>query len=88
MSKDINFACRIHSTVQNDIGKQQWVTGFHCILRGWLIVYKDGDYLYPGQYSQTRSDDTVFGAGAFSWQDPVHSWKAGPVENKQTKAKH
>ena len=29
------------------------------------------------------------GAGTFSWQDPVHSWKAGPgevmtVENKQT----
>ena len=20
---------------------------------GWLIVYQDGDYLYPGQYSQT-----------------------------------
>ena len=27
-----------------------------------------------------RSDDTPFGAGAFSWQDPVHSWKAGPGE--------
>ena len=24
-----------------------------------------------------RSDDTAFGAGTFSWQDPVHSWKAG-----------
>ena len=21
-----------------------------------------------------RSDDTAFGAGTFSWQDPVHSW--------------
>ena len=36
-----------------------------------------------------RSDDTAFGAGTFSWQDAVHSWKAGPgevmtVENKQT----
>ena len=36
-----------------------------------------------------RSDDTAFGAGTFSWQDPVHSWRAGPgevmtVENKQT----
>ena len=35
-----------------------------------------------------RSDDTAFGVGTFSWQDPVHSWKAGPcevmtVENKQ-----
>ena len=27
-----------------------------------------------------RLDHTVFGAGTFSWQDPVHSWKAGPVE--------
>ena len=25
-----------------------------------------------------RSDDTAFGARTFSWQDPVHSWKAGP----------
>jgi hypothetical protein len=25
-----------------------------------------------------RLDDTAFGAGTFSWQDPVHSWKAGP----------
>ena len=27
-----------------------------------------------------RSVDTAFGAGTFSWQDPVHSWKAGPGE--------
>ena len=27
-----------------------------------------------------RLDYTAFGAGTFSWQDPVHSWKAGPVE--------
>ena len=27
-----------------------------------------------------RSDDTAFGAGTFSWQDRVHSWKAGPGE--------
>ena len=32
---------------------------------------------------------TVFGVGTLTWQDPVHSWKAGPgevmtVENKQT----
>ena len=36
-----------------------------------------------------RSDDNPFGTGTFSWQDPVHFWKAGPgevmtVENKQT----
>ena len=42
-------------------------------------------------FSETdrRSDDTAFGAGKFSWQDPVYSWKVGPgdimtVENKQT----
>ena len=27
-----------------------------------------------------RSDDTAFGAGTFSLQDPVHFWKAGPGE--------
>ena len=27
-----------------------------------------------------RLDDTAFGEGTFSWQDPVHSWKAGPGE--------
>ena len=25
-----------------------------------------------------KSDDTSFGAGTFSWQDRVHSCKAGP----------
>ena len=25
-------------------------------------------------------DGTTFGVGTFSWQDPVHSWKAGPGE--------
>jgi hypothetical protein len=33
----------------------------------------------------------LFGAGTSTWQDPVHSWKAGPgevttVENKQKKS--
>ena len=27
-----------------------------------------------------KLDDAAFGAGTFSWQDPVHSWKAGPGE--------
>ena len=27
-----------------------------------------------------RSDDTAFGAGTFSLQDPVHSWRAGSSE--------
>ena len=25
-------------------------------------------------------DDTAFGAETLTWQDPVHSWKAGPGE--------
>ena len=25
-------------------------------------------------------DDTAFGAGTLTWQDSVHSWKAGPGE--------
>ena len=38
----------------SDIGQQKWVTEFHCMwsVVRWLIVYQDGDYLYPGQYSQ------------------------------------
>ena len=28
-----------------------------------------------------RLDDTAFGTGTCSWQDPVHSWKAGPGLN-------
>ena len=31
MSRDVNFAKRIHPAVQSDIGEQQWVTGFHCV---------------------------------------------------------
>ena len=27
-----------------------------------------------------RLNDTAFGAETFSWQNPVHSWKAGPGE--------
>ena len=27
-----------------------------------------------------RLDDTAFEPEKVSWQDPVHSWKAGPVE--------
>ena len=27
-----------------------------------------------------RLDDTTFGAGKLSWQDPAHSWQAGPGE--------
>ena len=55
MLRDVNFACRIHPAAQSDIGEQQWVTGLHCVwsVIGWLIVYEDGHYLYPGQYSKT-----------------------------------
>ena len=30
-----------------------WVSLCVWSVVGWLIVYQDGDYLYPGQYSQT-----------------------------------
>ena len=38
-------------------------------------------------------DDTAFGEGTLTWQDPVHSWKAGPSEvmtdcGKQTKTEN
>ena len=29
-----------------------------------------------------RLDDTAFWVGTFSWQDLVHSWKAGPGKVK------
>ena len=34
LSRDGNFACRIHPAAQSVIGEQQWVTGFHyvCVL--------------------------------------------------------
>ena len=28
MLRNVNFACKIYPAAQNDIGKQQWVTGF------------------------------------------------------------
>ena len=39
-------------------------------------------YLYPGQYSLLIADcdDNAFGAGTLTWQDQVHSRKAGPGE--------
>ena len=55
MLRDVNFAWRIHPKAQSDISEQQWVTGFQCVwgVVGWLILYQDGNYLYPGQCSQT-----------------------------------
>ena len=40
--------------------------------------------------NKVTTDDTTFTAGTLTWQNPVHSWKAGPgevmtVKNKQTK---
>ena len=47
------FACRIHPAAQSAIGKQQWVTGFHCVCEV-LIVYQLGILsLSCSQYSQT-----------------------------------
>ena len=43
-------------------------------------------------YVDCKLDDTACKAEKFSWQDPVHSWKAGPgdvmtVKNKQSRQK-
>ena len=40
MLRDINFASWIHPAAQSDIGKQQWVTGIHCVrsVAGLLIA--------------------------------------------------
>ena len=45
----------------------------------YIYIYYD---VLPHHELRTdrRSDDTAFGAGTFSRQDPVHSWKAGPDE--------
>ena len=45
----------------------------------YIYIYYD---VLPHHELRTdrRSDDTAFRAGTFSWQDPVHSWTAGPGE--------
>jgi len=50
--------------------RTRWL-GFRQIRSGW-----------SGSSYELREqlDDTAFGAVTFSWQDPVHSWKAGPGE--------
>ena len=71
------------------ISKQQWVTGFHneislCV-KCYRMVDSEPRWQLPGpiqsdQLSITDCDDIAFGAGTLTWQDPVHSWKAGPGE--------
>ena len=49
-------------------------------------MYQDGKYLYPARPIQsdhlsiTDYDDTTFGMGTLTWEDPVDSWKVGPGE--------
>ena len=98
MLRDVNFACRIHPAAQSDIGEQQWVTGFHNELSLCVKCCRMVDSVPRWQLSLSGPiqsdhliadcDDTAFGEGTLTWQDPVHSWKAGPgevmtVENKQ-----
>ena len=50
----------------------------------FTLISPQSDHLSIADY-----DDTAIGVGTLTWQDPVHSWKAGPgevmtVENKQT----
>lgn len=42
-------------TSASSSGSLGLIMNFHCVwsVAGWLIVYQDGNYLYPGQYSQT-----------------------------------
>ena len=68
-------------TSASSSGSLGFIMNFHCVwsVAGWLIVYQDGDYLYPGQYSQTicRSQYVMIpplGREHYS----VHSWRAGP----------
>ena len=71
LERDGKFACGIHPAVQSAIGKQQWVTGFHCVCSvvGWLIVYRLGILsLSCSQYSQTiclrgSDDNACLGVG-------------------------
>ena len=74
MSRDVNFAYRIHPAAQSDIGEQQWVTGCPNLATNSILA----NTVRPSV--DRRLDDTTFGVGTFSWQDPVHSSKAGPGE--------
>ena len=72
---DVNFACRIHPAAQSDIGKQQWVTGFHCVwsVVGWLIVPR----WWLSLSLLIHSDHQLIGLYRLLM---VYSWKAGPGE--------
>ena len=64
VSTDVNFACRIHAAVQSDIGKQQWVTWFHCVCTKMATISILANTVRPSVIH--RSDDTAFGVGMTS----------------------
>ena len=84
-------------TSASSSGSLGFIMNFHCVcvkccrmvdsVPRWQLSLSrpiQSDHLLIADY-----DDTVFGAGTLTWQNPVHSWKAGPgevmtVENKQT----
>ena len=41
----------------------------------FTLISPQSDHLSIADY-----DDTAIGVGTLTWQDPVHSWKAGPGE--------
>ena len=45
--------CKV--TSPSSSGSLGFTTNFHCVwsVVGWLMVYQDGNYLYPGRYTQT-----------------------------------
>ena len=68
-------------TLVSSSGSLGFIMNFHCewSVVGWLIVYQDSNYLYPGQYSQTicRSQYVMILPSGREYYS-VHSWKAGP----------
>ena len=55
VSRDCIFACRIHPAAQSAIGKQEWVTGFHCVCAYQLDILS----LSCSQYSWRGWDDNA-----------------------------
>ena len=56
-------------------GSLGFIMDFHRMrsVKGWLIVYQDGNYLYPGHYSHLLiavCDDFAFGAGTLLGTGP------------------
>ena len=79
MIRVVNFACRIHSAVQSDIGKEQWVAGFIMCVKCCGMV----DCVPRWQLSLSwpiQSDHLWIPDPMILLLGREHSWKAGPGE--------